>query len=67
MTECNKLSICDECKSELYADSQSLKSLCPNCAHHLYRYANCKHEFENDKCVKRYWNRNTSKYNTKKT
>lgn len=29
--------------------------LCPECSHHIYGYKNCKHLFENGRCVECYW------------
>ncbi|GAA3732253.1 hypothetical protein GCM10022422_13230 [Flavobacterium ginsengisoli] len=60
----NKSSIivCDECRSEFYVDSSVMKNLCPECAHYIYGYENCKHEFNNDRCSKCYWNGNSSDY-----
>jgi len=56
------LIVCDECESEFYEDSSTMKNLCPECAHLLYGYANCKHEFQNGRCVKCYWDGNSSEY-----
>ena len=63
----NKLSnsniiICDECGSEYYSDTSQMDSLCPECSHILYGYENCRHEFKNGRCVKCFWNGNTSDY-----
>ena len=45
------LGVCDECGSEFIISISKMKSLCPNCAHMIYGYANCKHSFQNGKCV----------------
>ena len=39
-----------------------MENLCPECAHILYGYENCKHEFINKHCKKCYWNGNFSDY-----
>ena len=54
--------ICDECESEYYKESSEMMGLCPDCAHNLYEYPNCIHEFEAGKCVKCGWNGQTSGY-----
>ena len=41
--------ICDECGSEFLKESSHMINLCPECAHYLYGYTNCKHIFENGK------------------
>ena len=53
---------CAECDSEYYADSSKMSELCPECAHRLYNYPNCKHEFINGECVKCGWKGNSSEY-----
>ncbi len=57
-----EIKVCDECESEYYKDSSEMVSLCPNCANKLYGYLNCEHNFENDRCIKCYWNGQTSDY-----
>ena len=54
--------ICSECKSEFYTATSEMKNLCPECAHYLYNYKNCDHQFENGRCVKCFWNGNHSNY-----
>lgn len=56
------IKICDECKSEFYKDSSLMENLCPECSNILYDYKNCEHEFTNQRCVKCYWNGNSSSY-----
>ena len=58
----HKVGICSECESEFYTHSSKMIELCPECAHKLYGYKNCSHEFENGRCIKCYWNGNTSEY-----
>ncbi len=54
--------VCDECLSEFFQHSSIMKNLCPECAHHIYGYKNCIHEFKNGRCTKCYWNGNSSEY-----
>lgn len=54
--------VCDECKSEFYRKSSRMKNLCPECAHLLYGYENCDHEFVNKRCRKCNWNGHSSDY-----
>lgn len=61
-SEISTIKKCDECGSEFYKDSSSMENLCPECSSILYGYENCKHEFENNRCVKCYWNGNSSSY-----
>ena len=57
-----EIKICAECESEYYKDSSEMMDLCPDCAHKLYGYPNCEHDFESGKCTKCGWNGQTSKY-----
>ena len=57
-----EIKICNECKSEYFADTSQMKQLCPNCAHFLYGYPNCQHKFENKRCIKCYWDGKCSEY-----
>lgn len=57
-----KLAICSECQSDFFLKSSEMLNLCPNCAHYLYGYPNCKHQFENGRCVNCYWDGKTSKF-----
>jgi predicted RNA-binding Zn-ribbon protein involved in translation (DUF1610 family) len=57
------IKICNECKSDFYKDSSLMENLCPECAHILYGYENCEHDFTNQKCCKKcYWNGKSSEY-----
>ena len=53
---------CDECESEYFKDSSEMMSLCPDCAHKIYGYPNCEHEFKKGNCIKCGWNGRTSEY-----
>ena len=57
-----KTAICDECGSEFYKTSSKMPGLCPECASILYGYENCKHVFENGRCIKCYWDGSKSAY-----
>ena len=54
--------VCDECGSEYLASSSKMLSLCPECAHVLYGYENCKHEFKDGKCTLCLWDGSKSEY-----
>lgn len=56
------IKVCDECKSEFYKEISSMENLCPECSHVLYGYKNCQHDFIDQRCVKCYWNGNSSDY-----
>lgn len=57
-----EIEICVECGSEYFKSSSKMKSLCPECAHILYGYENCEHNFENGRCTNCFWNGQQSKY-----
>ena len=57
-----EVKVCDECKSEYYANTSEMKNLCPECSHVLYNYKNCDHQFENGRCIKCFWNGSISEY-----
>ena len=54
--------ICNECESEYLAGSSKMSGLCIECAHQLYGYKNCDHDFKNGRCLKCFWNGNVSEY-----
>gem|GEM_PF-652655 len=56
------INTCDECISEYYPDTSQMTNLCPECAHVLYGYENCEHEFANERCIKCFWNGKASDY-----
>lgn len=41
---------CDECGSCYFADASAMAGLCPECAHRLYGYPACTHEFHHGRC-----------------
>ncbi|HEY9827332.1 MAG TPA: hypothetical protein V6D19_17980 [Stenomitos sp.] len=53
---------CDECGSQFRAQTSSMRSLCPECAHILYGYPNCRHEFTAGCCKFCGWDGSTSEY-----
>lgn len=57
-----KIKVCDECKSNFYGHSSPMPGLCPECAHILYGYANCRHDFQKGRCTKCHWNGQNSDY-----
>ena len=62
--ECERrdVAVCDECGSEYLASSSKMASLCPECAHVLYGYENCDHEFKDGKCTLCLWDGSRSDY-----
>ena len=56
------IAICDECGSEYLASKSTMVSLCPECAHVLYGYENCDHEFKDGKCTLCLWDGSRSDY-----
>ena len=59
--------VCNECSSKYYKTTSEMTNLCPDCSHKLYGYKNCTHEFENERCIKCYWNGKTSEFLKDKT
>lgn len=57
-----EIKICEECKSEYYVRTSKMTNLCPECAHVLYGYENCIHQFSNGRCIKCFWDGNASEY-----
>lgn len=53
---------CDECRSLFFYDASHLPGLCPECAHWLYGYPNCKHSFVNSRCEQCGWDGSTSPF-----
>ncbi len=48
--------VCEECESPYFADGSKMMGLCANCAHKLYSYPNCIHDFKNGVCLNCGWN-----------
>ena len=55
-------SICDECGSEFLKSTSKMMALCPECAHVLYGYPNCAHDFKNGRCIYCHWDGSQSEY-----
>ena len=55
---------CDECGSQYFAGTSKMAALCPECAHILYGYDPCQHEFNGGRCTKCYWDGSVSDYVT---
>lgn len=53
---------CDECGSTYFADSSAMSSLCTECAHHLYGYPVCEHDFREHRCTRCGWDGSRSEY-----
>ncbi|TWT91791.1 hypothetical protein Pla108_42010 [Botrimarina colliarenosi] len=53
---------CDECGSEYRAETSSMDQLCPECAHRLYSYPNCEHDFVDGRCRTCGWDGSESDY-----
>lgn len=58
----NLTAVCDECGSEFSTNSSKMSSLCPECAHYLYGYPNCRHVFKNGRCVRCGWDGSENDY-----
>ena len=56
------IAICDECGSEYFKSTSKMDALCPECAHILYGYENCNHQFENGRCRFCFWDGRRSSY-----
>ncbi len=53
---------CDECGSDYLAAASQMSHLCPECAHWLYGYPRCGHEFAEGRCSKCGWDGSVSAY-----
>lgn len=54
--------LCEECKSLYYKTTSVMESLCPECSSILYGYDNCIHIFDNNRCIKCFWDGSKSEY-----
>jgi predicted RNA-binding Zn-ribbon protein involved in translation (DUF1610 family) len=52
---------CDECGSDYFADSSAMAQLCPECAHLLYAYPICEHNFADGRCTRCGWDGSLSR------
>jgi predicted RNA-binding Zn-ribbon protein involved in translation (DUF1610 family) len=53
---------CDECGTDYFAAASQMVSLCPECAHWLYGYARCAHDFGPGRCSRCGWDGSASAY-----
>jgi hypothetical protein len=53
---------CDECGSDYLVATSQMASLCPECAHWLYGYSQCPHEFSGGRCSRCGWDGSVSAY-----
>lgn len=53
---------CDECNSDYFAHTSRMRRLCPECAHWLYGYPTCAHEFVQGRCTQCGWGGSVSAY-----
>ncbi len=54
--------VCEECGSLFLQSSSPMKALCPECAHHLYGFPNCQHQFQNGRCIHCHWDGRKSEF-----
>jgi hypothetical protein len=61
---CDHLDIrcCDECGTEYFAAASQVARLCPACAHWLYGYPPCVHDFVGGRCTWCGWDGSVSEY-----
>lgn len=53
---------CDECGSTFIAARSAMSGLCAECAHQLYGYPACAHDFENGRCRHCGWDGSVSEF-----
>lgn len=53
---------CDECGSDYFAAASRMARLCSECAHWLYGYPRCDHQFAGQRCAKCGWDGSVSAY-----
>ena len=53
---------CDECGSDYIATTSQMSQLCLECAHWLYGYPPCGHEFAGGRCLRCGWDGSVSAY-----
>ena len=53
---------CDECGSPFRAERSAMAGLCAECAHLIYGYDACRHEFVDGRCRRCGWDGSTSAY-----
>ena len=58
----SEVAICTECGSKFLKSKSEMKEVCPECSSILYGCENCKHIFQNGKCIKCLWDGSRSDY-----
>jgi len=53
---------CDECGSGFFAERSPMAGLCAECAHRLYDYPACAHDFHGGRCRVCGWDGSQSEY-----
>jgi predicted RNA-binding Zn-ribbon protein involved in translation (DUF1610 family) len=53
---------CDECGSAFIPAASRMANLCPECAHWLYGYPSCVHQFVGGRCASCGWDGSVSAY-----
>lgn len=56
---------CDECGSDYFASTSPMLRLCAECAHWLYGYPHCVHEFSEMRCSRCGWDGSVSEFLSK--
>ena len=57
-----EMQTCDECGSGYFPEQSRMAKLCPECAHLLYGYPTCAHEFYEGRCTTCGWDGSRSEY-----
>lgn len=53
---------CDECGSRFIASASRMAGLCAECAHRLYGYPACEHDFADGRCARCGWDGSVSDF-----
>lgn len=62
LTEGESLRECDECKSQFIHSTVTMTGVCRECAHWLYGYDRCDHEFRDGCCFECGWDGSISEF-----
>ena len=62
MTGYAEIKTCDECASTFIASASAMDGLCAECAHRLYGYPACPHDFHEGRCIKCGWDGSVSEF-----
>lgn len=60
--EADDAGTCDECGSLFRRSASAMAGLCAECAHRLYGYPACPHEFVDGRCVRCLWDGSVSAF-----